>query len=80
MIDKAPILEFKRASRSKGGSRFWVSRCGRYRVYAHELCYGVKLRPIRYTAEKRDASGFFLMFSTHKTRDAAITSCEKHSE
>jgi hypothetical protein len=71
-------LYWKRAVRSRFGSRKWRSECGRYLVHASEHCLGVDLRPIVYSAW-HDAGRGWRKLSKHRTKAAAITSCEKHA-
>lgn len=79
-------LQWKKARRNRCGSRVWQTRCGRYRVSASEECFGVKLRPIVFTAwvavRVKDIDRSFdseLRISRHRSRAAAMAACETHS-
>jgi hypothetical protein len=71
-------LKWKRAVRSRLGSRQWRNRCGRYLVHASEHCLGVDLRPIVYSAW-HDAGLSWHKLSKHRSKGAAVTACEKHA-
>ncbi|MEM6330385.1 MAG: hypothetical protein AAF790_09060 [Planctomycetota bacterium] len=70
-------ITFKRARRNKSGSREWQSRCGGYLVTASEWCYGVRLRPVRYTAWRRD-DGIWRRISRHRSKPAAVGACRRN--
>ena len=71
-------LTWKRAIRSRFGSRQWRTRCGRYMVHASEHCLGVDLRPVIYSAW-HDAGLGWRKLSKHRTKAAAVAACEKHA-
>ena len=81
-----PILTWKRAVRSRMGSRQWRTRCGRYLVHASEHCWGVDLRPVVYSAWAQERSPdldrwvlLWKRLSRHRSKAAAIAACEKHA-
>jgi hypothetical protein len=47
---KTTSIQWRRATRARSGSRRWLSACGRYMIAASELCYGIPLDPVWYTA------------------------------
>ena len=71
-------LEWKRAVRSRLGSRQWRTQCGRYMVHASEHCLGVDLRPIVYSAWHCTGVGWRKL-SKHRTKAAAAAACDKHA-
>lgn len=78
------MIEFKKARRSKGGSRVWESRDGRYKITACEMVYGVKITPVYFTAwamvKVKDLHGLIdseRRISRHRSKQAAAAACAK---
>lgn len=86
MLTAIPKIEWKRTKKNASGSRYWESRCGRYKVTASEMCYGIKLRPIFsawFLASIPDLGGHrtsWQRISEHRKQEPAQAACQAHQK